>query len=484
MKTSSLTLGQKLSISISGMLLMLVVLAATSLYSISSLGAEFDRAASKNAKKLHLAGLLATRSSEMLSLERGVLVRLAMKDLSKAESYHNSFDQVAKSLGDMVAEYRPLSITEQGKHDLDVMQNDVALWLPAHQDLWRKGSSGHLDDALMIYDKQTLALAKEMQKTADDLQEITLKVFAESVENANSKVALTFWVEIGLCCVFVVIGAGIVWVVRSASSKLQHMAGELGESAAQISSAAAQVASASQSLAQGASEQASSLEETSASTEEITAMTRKNAESSRNAVEVMHTVDQNIKEGNRTIQEMVVSMQEIKDSSGKISKIIKVIDEIAFQTNILALNAAVEAARAGVAGMGFAVVADEVRNLAQRSAQAAKDTASLIEDSIAKSTEGNAKLQRVTAVIGAITESSLQVKAQVDDVNLGSQEQARGIEQIAKAVEHINQVTQTTAAGAEESASAGEELSAQAVALREIVEQMRTMVGGEVSARF
>jgi methyl-accepting chemotaxis protein/methyl-accepting chemotaxis protein-1 (serine sensor receptor) len=251
----------------------------------------------------------------------------------------------------------------------------------------------------------------------------------------------------------------------------------LSEGAGQITSAASQVASSSQALAQGSSEQAASLEETSASTQEITSMTRKNAENSKSAADVMATVDREVKEGNQTLDQMVVSMQQINASSDKIAKIIKVIDEIAFQTNILALNAAVEAARAGEAGMGFAVVADEVRNLAQRSAQAAKDTSALIEDSIATSRDGSTKLEQVAAVIRAITESSTQVKTLVDEVNMGSQEQARGIDQIAKAVAQMDQVTQTTAASAEESASASEELSAQAQALNQVVSDLGALVG-------
>ena len=174
-------------------------------------------------------------------------------------------------------------------------------------------------------------------------------------------------------------------------------------------------------------------------------------------------------------------MREINASSDKVGKIIKVIDEIAFQTNILALNAAVEAARAGEAGMGFAVVADEVRNLAQRSAQAAKDTAALIEESIAKSSEGGSKVEQVSQVIRTITDSAAKVKMLVDEVNLGSQEQARGIEQISKSLAQMDQVTQSTAANAEESASASEQMSAQAEALHQAVASLRSLVGGEGS---
>ena len=189
-----------------------------------------------------------------------------------------------------------------------------------------------------------------------------------------------------------------------------------------------------------------------------------------------------MEDANHNLEEMVQSMKEINTSSEKISKIIRVIDEIAFQTNILALNAAVEAARAGEAGMGFAVVADEVRNLAHRSAQAAKDTAALIEESIAKSNEGNKKLQLVAGSIQQVTGSATQVKVLVDEVDVGSQEQSRGIEQIATAVTQMEAVTQRSAANAEESAAASEELAAQAQTLYDVAERVRALVNGSSAA--
>jgi methyl-accepting chemotaxis protein len=276
----------------------------------------------------------------------------------------------------------------------------------------------------------------------------------------------------------IAIGVGVYFLIAKISNELRVLIQSIADSSQQVTGAVAQISASSQSLAQGASEQSSSLEETSAASEQITSMTHKNAGNSRSAAEEMDKVDRGVKDGNAALQEMAASMSDIRESGGKIAKIIKVIDEIAFQTNILALNAAVEAARAGEAGAGFAVVADEVRSLAQRSAQAAKDTAPLIEDSIAKSNAGSSKLEQVAVVIHAITESAAKVKVLVDEVNLSSREQARGIEQVSKAIQQMSQVTQSNAASSEQSAAASEELAAQAESMNSIAEQLRAVVEG------
>jgi methyl-accepting chemotaxis protein/methyl-accepting chemotaxis protein-1 (serine sensor receptor) len=309
-------------------------------------------------------------------------------------------------------------------------------------------------------------LIQEMQKASSDLVSRQRAMLAGRSAEAASGARLSVWLTalmlLGAACVT----AAAMWVMRGADRTLKRIAAEIADGARQVASAAAQVSSSSQALAQGSSEQAASLEETSASTEELNSMTQKNAENASLAAGETEKADQLLK-----------SMKEINTSSEKISRIIRVIDEIAFQTNILALNAAVEAARAGEAGMGFAVVADEVRNLAQRCAQAAKDTSDLIEESIVRSNEGKLRLDEVAACITRVFENASRIRVLSSEVHMGSQEQARGIEQIARAVAQMQQVTQSTAASAEESASAGEEMSAQAQHLQAAVERLRELVG-------
>ena len=269
-------------------------------------------------------------------------------------------------------------------------------------------------------------------------------------------------IAIGLVAIVIMVLSMRLLLRWKLEAPLQATASEIRESAGQVLQLSRMVATSSQSLSQGATEQAASLEETSASMEEMASMTRKNAENATQATSLVTDVAGHVVASNVALSEMVESMTSIKESSNKVAKIIKTIDEIAFQTNILALNAAVEAARAGEAGMGFAVVADEVRNLAQRSAQAARDTAVLIEESIARSQNGATKVEQVAAAIQAITASVQQVKGIVEEVRESSHQQTQGIDQVSQAIAQMEKVTQTTAATAEESASASEQLTAQA----------------------
>jgi methyl-accepting chemotaxis protein/methyl-accepting chemotaxis protein-1 (serine sensor receptor) len=374
-----------------------------------------------------------------------------------------------------------LLVTEGGKRATDELAAGLAAWNASVEEMVGLCAAGQIEAADEVRIKKQRPIADQMTKSANEILEINRKLLAAAAKAADDNAARNRWLVVACIVVGLSVGALIIFVVRLVNRSLRQMAAELAEGAGQMAGAAGQISSSSQSLAQGASEQAASLEETSASSEEISAMVRKNSESSSEAAGLVTKSQQKFVQANRSLEQMVVAIGDINAQSGKISKIIKVIDEIAFQTNILALNAAVEAARAGEAGMGFGVVADEVRNLAQRSAQAARDTAELIEESIAKSSDGKVKVDQVAAAIRAIAGEFGKVKALVDDVNQGGEQQTLGIEQVAKAVLQMQQVTQTTAAGAEEGAAAAEELDAQSEALKSVVERLTTMVGGGTS---
>jgi methyl-accepting chemotaxis protein len=476
---SQMTIGKKLMIAFGAMVALTLGLAYSSLSSVSSLGKELDLGANVTGKKLDLAGQLRAGIGDMRAAQRGLVMYAMMKDAALTRENKDHFHNYAADTEKLADEIQPLLTTERGKRDVEQIRSSIASWLLAFQEIERLCAAEQFDGSLKAALDAAMAQANQMRTAVTDLVAALREQFADSAKRGREQTSLSYWIALTLIGICLVLGAAALLIVRQISKALRRVAEEMADGAEQVARAAGQVSSSSQALAQGASEQAASLEETSASTEEIHSMTQKNATNSNSATEFMSEAATKIEQANRVVDQMVASMKEINASSDKVAKIIKVIDEIAFQTNILALNAAVEAARAGEAGMGFAVVADEVRNLAQRCAQAAKDTAGLIEESIGKSNDGKTKLDQVTAAIHSITASSNAVKTLVDEVNVGSQEQARGIEQIAKAVTQMEQVTQKTAASAEESASASEQLSAQAETMRNIVEQLQGMVGGE-----
>jgi methyl-accepting chemotaxis protein len=252
----------------------------------------------------------------------------------------------------------------------------------------------------------------------------------------------------------------------------------LSEASEQVSTVSSQMSSASQQLAEGASEQAAAIEETSSSLEEMSAMTAQNAQNGGQANLFMSEMSHVVGDAKASMTELTASMEAIARASEETQKIVKTIDEVAFQTNLLALNAAVEAARAGEAGAGFAVVADEVRNLAMRAAEAAKDTASLVEGTIVKVKEGSQVVVKASEAFQRVEESSAKVGDLVSEISAASGEQALGITQLARSVTEVDQVIQQNAANAEQSASASEELSAQAEQMNELVAELVALIEG------
>ena len=268
-----------------------------------------------------------------------------------------------------------------------------------------------------------------------------------------------------------------ITVRRAILRPLGQVTEQLSETTRKVASAASQLSSVSHSLARSSSDQARELEATAASGDKANAAARRNAESSAKAKDLMQDSGANFASIDAAHRQLVSAMEEISQSSGRISKIIKVIDDIAFQTNILALNAAVEAARAGESGAGFAVVADEVRNLAQRSAKAAQDTSSLIEESVSRSSAGRTRLDNVTVLLETNRAIAGQVNSLIEEISAASQDQARDIACLSASVCKTSQTTQMTSDHAQRSAGVVEDLSAQSQALNAIVDGLGQVIG-------
>lgn len=263
----------------------------------------------------------------------------------------------------------------------------------------------------------------------------------------------------------------LITFMRNIAINLSDTMGQIGQSSDQVASGSDQVSSGAQALSQGATEQASSIEELSATITEISSQIKLNAENAASAKSQSEHTSEQVADSNRQMHDMIIAMNDISSKSNEISKIIKTIDDIAFQTNILALNAAVEAARAGAAGKGFAVVADEVRNLAGKSAEAAKSTATLIEETVQAVTKGTKMADGTAQAMLTVVDGTNAVTSLIEKIAVASNDQATAVNQVTQGVEQISGVVQTNSATAEESAAASEELSGQAQMLKQLVSQ-------------
>lgn len=471
----NLTVGKRITLGFSVLLLLVTQLAVTSWLQSNQIGAHV-RSLNEDNRQVQLAGELVTETLEYRVLNLKHII--ATNDPEMAALDQQADTQAQRILA-LLAAYQKTPMLAAERELADKIEPLLEAYRTATRRM-RKLSGEHQKEpaiALMrgevgaAYDafEAAVALVKGSErKSVEATAQTVVARLAAAKETTAFVLALALLLGIGFA----------VFITRGVGRALTGIATSIAEGAEQVASAAGQVSAASQSLAGGASEQAASLEETSASLEEMASMTKRNADHAQNAKTTALAARQSADAGAGQMKALVVAMDSIKAASEDITKILKNIDEIAFQTNILALNAAVEAARAGEAGAGFAVVADEVRSLAQRCAIAAKETAAKIEDSVRRSEQGVLISAAVDKSFGDIQTQVRLLDDLVVEIASASQEQSQGISQVNLAVTEMDKVTQSNAASAEESASASEELNAQALSLKDAVAELEKLVGG------
>jgi len=475
----NLKVGAKLIASFSVMLVFMAVIGIIGYRSIAVIYGHLERIFAVNLPGIDYLIETDRDLQQLLVAERSMIFANAQSEEFKGmvDEYETNLGQA----GERWEKYKALAASPEEKALIAKFEKARQEWQAVSRRIvdgriadTREGRREALDLSLGLARQKF----EEMRNNIDLLTGINLKM----AETAHEESGLTY--RSTVIFLLAIIGSGLLAAIllvlalsRGVTRPLKAIIEGLSSAAEQVNAGSAQLAASSQALAEGASEQAASIEETSASIEELSSMTRANADNAGEARSMIGTASEIVDKVSRHMGDMAAAIAEINKSSKETGKIIKTIDEIAFQTNLLALNAAVEAARAGEAGAGFAVVADEVRNLAMRAAEAAKNTARLIEETIRAVQNGNKLTMLTQEAFAENIDISHKVAELIAEIASASSEQAQGIEQLNKAISEMDSVVQRVAANAEESASTSEEMNAQAEQLKGMVGDLTGLVG-------
>ena len=438
---------------------------------------ELLHATGTGAEKLALAGELKATANILRTGQRGLLLNAAQNDAAGAAATRKEYAKRLEEAAAFTRQFRPLLDLAGEQEGLRNLEAAVEQHARCFRRVGELCDAGDLPGAMAEYKKNGSPAGAAMEKAASELMAGQREQMRQGALHGAATIREEQRELAGAVCLGLMFLAGALWMLRQAGELLMGIAGAMARQAAQIETASGRVASTSRAEAEGASRQSAALEQTTAAAMEVGAMSESNANSARVVAECMQTVEAQVRSGSETLERMGTSMKEIAEAGAQITSIIRVIDGIAFQTNILALNAAVEAARAGEAGLGFAVVAEEVRNLADRSAQAGKDASALIDSSVATSKRGAATMSELEAAMRAISSSAKQTRELICKVTEGSVEQAQRVREISLAVRNIEQVTQTSAASSEGGAAASQELASQARGLNEAADALQKLIG-------
>lgn len=485
-------LGRRLATAFTALGVTMGLMCVAALWSSSRLGDALDHSARQTAPSQQALGALLASVKEMKAnahtaqmtivigyMEKGSKLEgscTACHEAGMLEKQRLAFAEGAKAARSHLAQVRGLS-SSVDKRQIAELEASITKWEGMEADYTRKASAGDFDGAHTVLMDGIDPLVTKVGETAAALSKAGEKELAESALNGEGLVSKSRWLTIGLCMISLLAGALGMRTVMGTTANLRDCGSHLVAVVQRLTESAAQMASSSESLAAGVEEEGACLRETARRGEEVRQKAASNAAGAREAETGVANAAKSTVEAAAVLAEMGEAMESIDANTRKVAGILKVMDEIAFQTNLLALNASVEAARAGQAGMGFAVVAEEVRTLAKRSADAARETAGLVEAARVRSADGKRLSERAREVVEAIAAQSQRIEGVVQRVNSSSQEQAGSLDSVKSAIDELERLASQNEEIARASAASAEQVALGGRELREVASRVERMAG-------